>query len=216
MPDRDQQLIEAAMCYLTLLDGDSLVSVDQFVADADPELRGELRPYLEEILALGAPGEVSILSPAEQALVDRVSRDSSSRVACASTRSVFASLSDVRIAFKLSLAALAQQLYLPPDLLDRIERREITLATIPARLIRRLAVLLDRPESEIRALLGEPPYRLEAAQVREASQAYRLTEPPANIPGDGDRARPHTVSFAAALAASQATPAQREAWGQSE
>jgi transcriptional regulator with XRE-family HTH domain len=213
MPDRDQQLIEAAMGYLTLLDGDNLVSVDQFVATADPELRGELRPYLEEILALGAPGEPPILTPAEQELVDRVSRDSSSRVARALTRSVFASLREVRAACKLSLVALAQQLNLPPDLLDRIERHEINLATIPARLIIRLAVLLDRPETEIRVLLGEPPNHLGAAQVREASQPYLS---PANIYGDVERSRRHMTSFAEALEVSQATPAQRDAWDQPE
>src|SRR5919202_5156541 len=68
MPDRDQQLIEAAMHYLTLLDGDTVISVEQFVAAADPELRCELRPYLEEILALGTPVEPPVLSSAEHEL----------------------------------------------------------------------------------------------------------------------------------------------------
>ena len=202
------------MYYLTLLDGDTVISVEQFVAAADPELRGELRPYLEEILALGMPGELPVLSPAEHALAARVGRASSMRLAPVLTGSVFPSLSEARAACKLSLVALAQQLNLPPDLLERIERGDITLSTIPARLISRLAALLDHSESEIRALLGEPGSRL-APQVREPSQPYHLAAPD-TVDDDGDRPRPHTVSFAEALEASKATPAQREAWSQPE
>src|SRR5919202_2296587 len=134
MPDRDQQLIEAAMCYLTLLDGDSPVSVEQFIATADPELRSELRPYLEEILALGMPVEPPVVSPAEHALAARVGQDANTRLTRALTGSVFASLSEARAACNLSLVALAQQLNIPPDLLARIEWRDIPRSTIPARL----------------------------------------------------------------------------------
>src|SRR5919199_3393887 len=130
MPDRDRQLIEAAMCYLTLLDGDSPVSVEQFVAATDPELRSELRPYLEEILALGMPVDPPVLSPAEHALAAGVGQDVNTRLTRALTGSVFAGLSEARAACKLSLGALAQQLNIPPDLLARIERRDITLSTI--------------------------------------------------------------------------------------
>ena len=215
MPDRDQQLIEAAMCYLTLLDGDSPVSVEQFVAAAEPELRSELRPYLEEILALGMPVEPAVLSPAEHALAARVGQDANTRLTRALTGSVFASLSEARAACKLSLVALARQLNLPPDLLDRIERRDITLSTIPARLISLLAALLDQSETEIRALLGESASRL-APQVREPSQPYHLPVSPDGIDGDVDLPRRNTIGFAEALAASKATPAQREAWSRPE
>jgi hypothetical protein len=215
MLDRDQQLIEAAMSYLTLLDGDTPVSVEQFVADATPELRGELQLYLEEILALGMPGELPVLSPAEHALAARVGRDSTMRLTRALTGSVFPSLNEARAVCKLSLVALAQQLNLPPDLLERIERGDITLSTIPARLISRLAALLDQSETEIRALLGEPGPRL-APQVREVPQPYDLPVPSDQVDGGGDLPHRHTVSFAEALAASKATPAQREAWSRPE
>ena len=215
MLERDQQLIEAAMRYLTLLDGDTPVSVEQFIATADPELRSELRPYLEEILALGMPVEPPVLSPAEHALAARVGQDANTRLTRALSGSAFASLSEARAACKLSLVALARQLNLPSDLLDRIERRDITLSTIPARLISQLAALLDQSETEIRALLGEPASR-RAPQVREPSQPYYLPVSPDAMDGDVDLPRRNTIGFAEALAASNATPAQREAWSRPE
>jgi hypothetical protein len=215
MPDRDQQLIEAAMRYLTLLEGDTPVSVEQFVAAADPELRSELRSYLEEILALGMPVEPPVLSPAEHALAARIGQYANTRLTRALTGPVFAGLSEARTACKLSLVALARQLNLPPDLLDRIERRDITLSTIPARLISQLAALLDQSETEIRALLREPAFRL-APQVREPSQPYHWPVSPDGIDGDVDLTRRNTIGFDEALAASKATPAQREAWSQPE
>ena len=72
MPDRDQQSIEAAMRYLQLLEGERPARIADFVAGAEPELREELAPYLEQVLALGVPDEPAVLSPEDQAMAGRV------------------------------------------------------------------------------------------------------------------------------------------------
>ena len=199
MLDREQQLIDAAMRYQTLLAGPRPVSIHEFVAGVEPELREELAEYLEFTLATAEPQEPIELSAEEQALVDRVLERTRARVRqrMATTASV-RTLSALRQARKLSLGAVANQIDLPVDLLHRIERGGVVVATIPAKLIGRLAAALQQAEAEIRSALAGP--RLAGAATRLSAQDGTTVE------------AEQAVDFADALAASSATDAQKAEW----
>lgn len=69
MQDKEQ-LTEAAMRYLAQLEGDQPVRISDFVATVDADLRDELGPYLELLLAVGDVAAPAALSTEEQAIVD--------------------------------------------------------------------------------------------------------------------------------------------------
>ncbi len=198
MPDRDQQLIEAAMRYLQLLEGDRPVSIHDYVASLQPELREELAPYLEQVLAVDVPEEPSTISSEEQAMAGRVAARVRERMQERTAAPGPRTLAEARMARKLSLAALAKQLNVPPDLLARIERGGVRAATIPNRFVARLAGALQQAEAEIHRLLSAP--LSPSAGVRLSAQDATVV-PPEEV-----------VSFAEALQASAATAAQREEW----
>jgi hypothetical protein len=199
MLDREQQLIEAATRYLALLDGPQPISIHEFVASVEPGLREELAEYLQFVLATAEPREPIVLSAEEQALAERVSERTRVRARQRmATMAPARSLSALRKERRLSLGSLARQLDLPVDLLHRVERGGVVAATIPAKLISRLGVVLRQAEADVRAALAVPP---------TATGATRLSA------RDGTTIEPEQpVDFADALAASTATDAQKAEW----
>lgn len=200
MLDREQQLIDAAMRYQTLLAGSQPVSIRDFVAAVDPDLRDELAEYLEFLLLTPEPQEPIVLSAEEQALADRVAERTNARLQQRMAAAAPAqTLTALRQARKLSMGALATQINLPVDLLHRIERGGVRAATIPDQLIARLAGVLQQAEAEIRTALTGP--QLSTAGMRLSA------EDATTIAAD------EAVDFAEALAASSATDAQKAEWG---
>lgn len=196
--DREQQLIEAAMRYQALLDSGQSVNVHEFVAAAAPELQAELAEYLELLLVMDMPQEPIVLTMEEQALADRVTERSRTRWREQIGAAPAPSLTTLRKAAKLSLRQLAQQINLPVDLLQRIERGGVVAATIPSKLVARLAQVFQLAEIEIQnAIQGS---RLHTADVRLSAQ-------------DATNIQHETaVDFADALAQSTATDAQKVEW----
>jgi len=198
MLDREQQLIDAAMRYRTLLAGQQPVSIRDFVATVAPELREELAAYLEFMLLTPEPQEPIVLSAEEQALADRVMERTRARFEQRMTTTApDRTLSALRQQRRLSLAALAKQIDLPVDLLHRIERGGVRAASIPDQLIDRLATALQQAEADIRRALAGPPL----------DTATRLNAQDGTVVG-----AEAAVDFAAALAVSSATDAQKAEW----
>ena len=56
MLNKEQRMTEAAMRYLMQIERGQIVSIPEFVATADADLRDELEPYLELTLAIGRSG----------------------------------------------------------------------------------------------------------------------------------------------------------------
>lgn len=197
MPDRDQQLVEAAMRYLALLRSDQPVGIDAFVATVDPQLRGELSDYLHDVVAIGLPPAPRPVSAHDQAMAETVAARVRERNLQRMQGARMQRLTDLRKARKLSIGALARQLNLPPDLLARIERGGVIAASVPPTLVTRLAELLAQTDVQMRAALAAPP--APASTRLSATDGTVVEQEP-------------VVSFADALAASAATPAQRDAW----
>lgn len=197
MLDKEQRMTEAAMRYLALLDRGQSVSILEFVATADADLRDELEPYLELTLAIGDIAESAALSAEEQVLVDAASQRVHARFfgqAAAQPRT----LTKARKERRLGINALAKRLNLPPDLLARIERGGVQSTSIPTKLIARIAEALNQTEAAIRAMLVEPI--MSTAGIRLSAQ-------------DGTVTRPEdVVSFVQALQESGATADQRAEW----
>lgn len=198
MSDREQRLIEAAMRYRALLAGPEPVSIREFVAGADPDLRDELADYLELVLLTPEPSEPIRLSPAEQAFAERVAERAWQRFRQRLlTWPPGQTLTALRTARRLSLHALARRINLPVDLLHRIERGGVLAQSLPEKLIHALAEALQRTEDEIRAALAAPP---PAAATRLSAQ-------------DGTALAPERpVDFATALDQSTASDDQKALW----
>lgn len=198
MLDKEQRLTEAAMRYLAELERDQPVSIPDFVATADADLRDELGSYLELMLAVGDITEPIALSAEEQAVVDTATQRIHARYFGQAATTAPRTLTEARKARKLGINALAAQLNLPPDLLARIERGGVQVATIPTRLIQHLAEVLSQTEATVQALLAAPT--TSSAGVQLSAQDGTTIQAEA------------TVSFAEALRASSATDAQRAEW----
>jgi hypothetical protein len=202
MLDKEQRLTEAAMRYLAHLEGDQPVHIADFVTTVDADLRDELGPYLELILAVGDVAEPTALSTEEQAMVDAATQRIHIHYFGQAATMPLRTLTEARKAHKLGINALAAHLNLPPDLLARIERGGVQAATIPSTLIRRLAERLRQTEERVHALLAAPVSS--SAGVQLSAQ-------------DGTTLQPETtMSFAEALRASSATDAQRAEWDRAE
>lgn len=200
MMDREQQLIDAAMRYQALLDGPHPLSIGTFVETIEPELRDELRAYLEFTLALEDPQDPIILTGDEQVLAERALERSRARVqqrmAAAAPPQTLTAL---RQTHRMSLGALATQLNLPVDLLHRIERGGVRAATIPPLLISRFATVLQQVEVTITAAINAPQLGTATNRLSAQDGTKVTVEPP--------------VDFADALATSSATDKQKAEWG---
>jgi len=202
MQDNDQLFIEAAARYHASIQAGGPLNIREFVNAYDPALRDELAEYLELTLALGGVEPVTELTPHEQERSQRSAermrarwRERAAQVAAPAPAETLTSLRNAR---KLTLGNVARRVNLPPDLLARIERGAVVSSTIPDRLIVRLAQALERATDEVRAALGSSP--------TAPAPVYLSAEQGTNVAAE------EAVSFADALAASSATPAQRAEW----
>lgn len=194
MHDRDQTFYEAAVRYEEQLKAGRVTAIHEFVAGYAVELRAELAEYLELGLALGELPPAGTLTAEEQAVAERVAARTRARLQPQPVQT----LTDLRKARGLTPAALARQINFPVDLLARVERGGVDPATIPERLVARVAAALQQATDEIRRALSAPQLapggvRLSAEQGMQASSET-------------------VVSFDEALARSGATPEQRAEW----
>ena len=197
MNDRDQIFYEAASRYADSLRAGRVTGVREFAATYAPDLRDELAEYLELNLALGELPPAQSVTAEEQSAVDRVAERMRERLRAVQPAQTLTALRNTR---KLTVAALARQINLPIDLWARFERGGVDPATVPERLVARVAAALEQAVDDIRRAFRTPPslasggVRLSAQQGTQASVEQ-------------------VVSFDDALAASSATPEQRAEWG---
>lgn len=197
MKDRSY-FIEAALRYGALIESGQVTSLDAFVAQEPPEVREELRAFLEFDLALGELDEPAVLTADEEAAADRVMK--LARVAWEHelTNKPPQNLTDLRKSRKLTVGQLARRLKLPLDLLARLERGKVRAATIPERLIERLADALQTTTATVQAALLAPPPMSATARMSAEDGIVEPEEP--------------VVSFAQAFAGSDPTEEERTAW----
>ncbi|MCS6938462.1 MAG: helix-turn-helix transcriptional regulator [Roseiflexus sp.] len=197
MKDRSY-FIEAALRYEELLESGQIISLDAFVAQEPPEVREDLRAFLEFNLTLGELDEPAILSPAEEAAASRVMALARAAFERELSGEPVQNLTDLRKARQVTVGRLARQLKLPVDLLARLERGKVRVATIPERLIERLADALQTTTSTVQAALLAPPPVSAAARLNAEDGIVEPEEP--------------VVSFAQAFADSAPTDEERAAW----
>jgi hypothetical protein len=196
MTSIDQQLTDAAIRYFALLQAGTPTSITAFVQDYAPALQDELATYLQFILATGQPGGVVALTADEQAAVDRSRQRGQERIA-ARLQPPSRSLTAMRNERRLSTGRLAQMVNLPTEVLLRIERGAVMLATIPDKLIVRLAAALGASAAGMRAMLATPIAGIETRLSAQDGTAYAEETP---------------ISFEEAITRSRATPEQRAEW----
>lgn len=200
--DEDQYFIEAAMRYEALLEEGRLVSIEEFVAGEPAHLRAELRAFLAYTLDSELDDTIQELTPQEQALAADVlaqARVTAPGASAPSPSTPMRTLVELRDAHDLSTRKLAQRVNLPVDLMAKIERGGVLAASIPAKLVARLAEALAEAEDAIRAALAGP--QLSAAVKLSAKDGTTVS---------GEQ----PVAFAEALQRSAATPEQRTEWEQ--
>ena len=197
MSEIDRLLADAAIRYLALLEAGAPISISAFVADADPAIRAELAAYLAFVLDYGQPVGPAQLTPDEQAIAARSRQRSRERLQARLQPAASRSFTELRTARRLSTGRLAQMVDLPADLLLRIERGGVIAASIPDRLVVRLAEALGAAAHDVRAMLAAP---VALGEVKLSAQ-------------DGTTVVPETpIPFAEALARSGASAVQRAAW----
>ncbi len=197
MKDRSY-FIEAALRYEELLESGQIISLDAFVAQEPPEVREELRAFLEFNLILGEPDEPAVLTSAEEMAADRVMALARAAWERELRGEPAQSLTDLRKARQITVGRLARQVNLPVDLLARLERGKVRAVTIPQRLIERLAEALHTTTSAVQAALLAPPPVSAAARLSAEDGIVEPEEP--------------MVSFAQAFAQSAPTDEERAAW----
>lgn len=197
MKDRSY-FIEAALRYEEPIESGVVISLDAFVAQEPPEVREELRAFLEFNLTLGEPDELATPTATEEALADRALALANAVWERELSGEPVRNLTDLRRERRLSVGRLARQLTLPVSLLARLERGKVRVTTIPERLIECLAHALHAPVTAIRAALLAP-LPINASVWLHADDGIIEPEEP-------------TVSFAQAFADSAPTEEERAAW----
>ncbi len=196
--DERQYFIDAALRYEALLESGQPISLDEFVAREPATTRAELRAFLEFNLTLGELDEPIALTTAEEARADSII----ARTRAAWPQGVPAlprrSLTELRKQHGVTVGRLARQLTLPVDLLARIERGKVAAATLPLKLISRLADALQETMETIRTALMVPPPQVSAARLNAADGTLETEEP--------------VVSFMQAFDESDPTPDEHAAW----
>lgn len=195
--DRELQLMEAATEYLELLEQQP-ISIASYLATVDPAIRSDLSSLLVEMMDIGEPIGPIVLSPDEEAMINRVTARVDARTESQILAQPRLTLTDLRNACKLSLGAVARRLNLPMPVLTRLERGGIKPSTLPPRLAERLAAILGKAVDEVRA-------------------AMQLSKPlplPTQLSAqDGTTAQPEEIiDFDTAMRQSGASPAQMAEW----
>lgn len=196
--DERQYFVEAALRYEELLESGQHLSLDDFVAGEPETTRAELRAFLEFNLTLGELDIPATLTPEQEARADAVLTRARERWAAPEAAGA-QNLTQLRNAHKHTLGRLARQLKLPVDVLARIERGKVAVASIPERLVQQLADLLQEPAAAVQAALSAPPPHVAGARMNAADGTIETEEP--------------VVSFAQALDESEPTDEQRATWG---
>jgi hypothetical protein len=196
MTSIDQQLTDAAIRYLALLDAGTTVSIATYVQNFDPAIRDELAAYLRFVLETGQPVGPPQLTAEEREIVERSRQRSRERIA-ARLRPAPRSLTAVRSERRLSTGRLAQLINVPPEVLMRIERGAVLIASLPDTLISRLAEALGTADAEMRSMLMTPLATTEARLSAQDGTTISEEAP---------------ITFAEAMARSNATPGQRAEW----
>lgn len=190
--------VAAALRYEELLDAGQWMSLDDFVAQEPAATRDELRAYLEFNLTLGDLDEPAALSADQEARANQVIALAQGAWMQELSGAPARNLVDLRRGRNLTVGRLARQLQLPVDLLARLERGKVLAASIPARVIERLADALHETVAAVQAALVKPPPVVALARLKAVDGMTEAEEP--------------AVSFREAFAQSDASAAERAAW----
>ncbi len=198
MDEMNQQLIDAAMRYVALLEDGQNITIAQFVAQQDPALQSELGPYLEEVVAFDPTEPLAAETDEDHALDALVAAHFDALVRDLTGAQIPRTLGDARQARNLSLRDVATQLDVPVPFIARLERGGVALATLPQRFRQRLAAAIGQVEASVQQLLAGP--QLAPGGVRLSAQ-------------DGTEVKPEeAIAFMDALRASGASERQLAEW----
>jgi transcriptional regulator with XRE-family HTH domain len=190
--------VEAALRYEALLEAGQPISLDTFVAREPAETRVELRAFLEFNLTLGELDAPAVLSAEQEARADHVIALARGAWEHEISGASAQNLTQLRDARRLTVGQLARQLKLPVDLLARLERGKVLVASVPHRLVEQLAQVLQASTGAIQAALLAPPPATAAARLSAVDGIVEGEEP--------------AVSFARAFAESEPTAEEQAAW----
>ncbi len=197
--DETQRLLAAATEYFAILDRGDPLSIDAYVASSAPSLRAELAALLAAAIdrgeALAIP-EISLAERERAAIIAAAVRGRHLGQPSAQPQTLIG----LRRSSGRSVAELARAIGVPVAALARIERGEVSAASIPARFISRLAAALGTADLALRAAL--PLRAAVPAGVRLLARS-----------GTVQRAAPQ-VSFDAALRDAGASAAERAGWSE--
>ncbi|MEN9937398.1 MAG: hypothetical protein RLZZ387_3977 [Chloroflexota bacterium] len=194
--DERQYFIEAALRYEALLESGQQLSLDAFVASEPEATRAELRAFLEDNHTLGPLDIPAMLTPEQEARADAVIARAMQAWGVAPSLAT-RNLTELRKARNLTVGRLARQLKLPVDVLARIERGKVAAASIPPRLVRELADLLQETAAAVQAALTTPA-PLATARLNAVDGTVEGEEP--------------VVTFVQAFTDSAPAPEERSAW----
>lgn len=189
--------VAAALRYEELLEVGQWMSLDTFVAQEPVETREELRAFLEFNLTLGEPDAPAVLTAEQEARAGHVIALAQGAWEHELSGASAQNLTQLRNARQLTVGRLARQLTLPVDLLARLERGKVLVASVPGRLVEQLAQVLQTSAHAIQAALLAPP----------ASATVRLSAVDGIVEGEEP-----VVSFARAFAESEPTADEQAAW----
>lgn len=190
--------VEAALRYEASLDAGQQISLDAFIAQEPVETRAELRAFLEFNLTLGKLDVPAVLTAEQEARADYVIALSRGAWEHKLSGTSVQNLTQLRNTCRLTVGKLARKLQLPVDLLARLERGKVLVASVPNRLVEQLAHVLHTSTSAVQAALLAPPLTTTAARLSAIDGIVEGEEP--------------VVSFARAFAESEPTVEEQSAW----
>ncbi|PDV97160.1 helix-turn-helix domain-containing protein [Candidatus Chloroploca asiatica] len=190
--------IEAALRYETLIEAGQMLGLDAFVIQEPEATRAELRAFLEFNLTHGELDEPAVLTVDQAARADHVIALVRGAWQHELSGTPVQNLTQLRQARQLTVGRLARQLTLPVDLLARLERGKVLVASVPNRLVEQLAQMLHASTSAIQAALLAPPPTTATSRLSAVDGIVEGEEP--------------LVSFARAFAASEPTDEEQAAW----
>ncbi|PDW05113.1 transcriptional regulator [Candidatus Viridilinea mediisalina] len=190
--------VEAALRYEALLESGQLIGLDTFVAQEPAETRDELRAFLEFNLTLGELDEPAVLTAEQEARADHVIALARGAWEHTISGAPVQNLTQLRDAQQITVGRLARQLKLPVDVLARMERGKVFVASVPNRLIEQLAQVLHASRSAIQAALLAPPPATRSARLNAVDGISEGEE--------------QAVSFDRAFVESEPTSEEQAAW----
>jgi hypothetical protein len=145
--NKEERLMKVELEYMEKFERDEAPSLEDLV-EYYPELREELIEFVLDFLSLEGVASRTKLSEEGARRTEAAFERATDKVL-----KQVGSFEELRIVADESLLTLAQAIHLPLSVLDGLERGMIVLDSIPAKLFERLAEVLSRPSSQIRALL---------------------------------------------------------------